>query len=82
LTRSSEFRRLVARNGFGTPLGIMTRRDGSPVSRGEAAVLVNGLLAGVGSLYVLTGSVVVTVGGAVLATGLATLSILGRPNGS
>ncbi|WP_330277314.1 hypothetical protein OG205_17540 [Lentzea sp. NBC_00516] len=60
----------------------MTRRNGSPVGRGEAAVLVNGLLAGVGSLYVLTGSAVVTAGAAVLAAGLAALSILDRPNGS
>ncbi|WP_285642141.1 hypothetical protein [Lentzea sp. NBRC 102530] len=60
----------------------MTGRNRGTAGRGEAAVLVNGLLAGVGSLYVLTSSVPVTAGAAVLAAGLAALSILGRSDGS
>ncbi|HUQ60222.1 hypothetical protein [Lentzea sp.] len=60
----------------------MTRRNGGQPGRGEAVVLVNGLLAGVGSLYVLTDSVAVTVGAAVLAVVLAALSLFDRPSGS
>ncbi|MFD9705656.1 hypothetical protein [Lentzea sp. NPDC059081] len=60
----------------------MTRRKGGRPGRGEAVVLVNGLLAGVGSLYVLTGSVPVTVGAAVLAVVLAAMSMFSRPSGS
>ncbi|WP_143467038.1 hypothetical protein [Lentzea kentuckyensis] len=60
----------------------MTRREDGRAGQGEAALLVNGVLAGVGSLYALTGSVPVTVGAAGLAVGLGVVSILGRPSGS
>lgn len=72
----------VAPSGIEIALCDMTRRNGGPSARGEAAMLVNGLLAGVGSLYVMTSSIVVTVGAATLAAVLAAVSILGRPSGS